>query len=346
MRSLKLTGLHKMEFMEEEVPSIKMPKDVLLKIQSVGVCGSDIHYYARGKIGSQVVKYPFAVGHECSAIVETIGSDVKKVKKSDLVAIEPGIPCGKCDQCLIGREHTCRSLKYLGCPDQLEGCLKEYIVMPESCCYKVPAFSAAGAEVAALIEPLTIGWYAAQLAGSLKGRSIAILGAGPIGLSVLFAAKVNGAVAVYVTEKIDHRKNMALKCGASLAFNILKENAVSEILKQEKRQLDFVFECSGDPSAINDGIELLKPGGSLMLVGIPENQEVSFIIDKARRKEIRLQNVRRQNRCVGAVIGALAAGLFDPSIMITHRFRFEKTPEAFDLVELYKDGVVKAMINF
>ncbi len=330
--------------MEEEKPSIKGEKDVLLKIKSVGVCGSDIHYYARGKIGAQIVKYPFAVGHECSATVEEIGSQVKRVKVGDLVAIEPAVPCGRCEQCLIGREHTCCNLKYLGCPDQLEGCLKEYIVMPESCCYKVPqSFSA---EIAALVEPLTIGWYAVQLAGSMKGRSIAILGAGPIGLSVLFAAKLKGPSAIYVTEKIAERKQMALRCGASFGFNIVQENPVAEILKREKSRLDVVFECSGDPAAINDGIEMLKPGGSLMLVGIPESDTVSFTIDKARRKEIRLQNVRRQNHCVNPVITALTAGLFDPSVMITHRFTFDQTLQAFDVVESYKDGVVKAMVIF
>ena len=160
MNSLTLTGIRKFEFRETPKPTIKKTTDVLLQIRKVGICGSDIHYYSTGKIGDQVIKFPFTIGHECSGIVEAVGGKVTRVKKGDHVAIEPAVSCGKCDQCKSGRRHTCRNLKFLGCPGELEGCLSEYIVMPEENCYKIsPSMSFIQG---ALVEPLSIGVYSAS----------------------------------------------------------------------------------------------------------------------------------------------------------------------------------------
>jgi L-iditol 2-dehydrogenase len=121
-------------------PEIKNPNDVLIRMKIVGVCGSDVHYYTQGKIGSQVVEYPFTVGHEGAGIVEAVGSAVTKVKPGDRIAVEPAMSCWECDQCKAGRPHTCRKLHFLGCPKQADGCLSEYIVMPEECCLKIRLF--------------------------------------------------------------------------------------------------------------------------------------------------------------------------------------------------------------
>lgn len=123
MKTLALTGIRKMELIDRAVPVLKKSDDVLIRIKSVGVCGSDVHYFNEGKIGSQVVEYPFTVGHECSGIVVATGNSVTRVKVGDLVAIDPSIHCGTCDQCRIGRPHTCRNNRFLGCPGQIEGCL-------------------------------------------------------------------------------------------------------------------------------------------------------------------------------------------------------------------------------
>jgi len=139
MKAFKLTGIRQMEMMEVSDPQIVNADDVLIRMKTVGVCGSDVHYYETGRIGSQVVQYPFTVGHEGSGIVEAVGATVKTVKPGDRIAIEPAMPCGICDQCLVGRPHTCRKLRFLGCPKQAEGCLSEYIVMPEKSCFKISA---------------------------------------------------------------------------------------------------------------------------------------------------------------------------------------------------------------
>jgi L-iditol 2-dehydrogenase len=339
-----LTGIRQMEMREVPDPVLKNNSDVLIRMTTVGVCGSDVHYYVDGRIGSQVVQYPFTVGHEGAGIVEKVGPAVKRVKPGDRIAIEPAMPCRQCDQCKAERFHTCRNLKFLGCPGQAEGCLSEYIVIPETSCYPIPDHMTF--DQAAISEPLSIGVYAVKLSIPMKGAKVGILGSGPIGLSVLLPAKAQGAEAVYMTDKIDSRLTVAKSAGADWTGNPLNEDIVEQITRQEPAQLDVVFECCGQQEALDEAIEILKPGGKLMIVGIPTVDRISFSIDKLRRKEICVQNVRRQNECVQPALDLIADGSIDVDIMATHHLAFDQTKEAFDLVAAYRDGVVKAMIEF
>jgi len=344
MKAMMLTGIHRMQMMEVPEPKVLSGKEVKIRMDVVGVCGSDIHYYTTGRIGSQVVRYPFPVGHEGAGTVVEIGKEVTRVKPGDRIAIEPAMPCGECDQCLAGRPHTCRKLRFLGCPGQAEGCLQEYIVMPESSCYPIP--HSMTSDQAAISEPLTIGVYAVQQSVPMKGKHIGILGFGPIGMSVLLAARAEGAETIYVTDKIDARLAIAQKCGATLTVNVNKEPETEVISRAEPLLLDAVFECCGQQDALEQAINLLKPGGKLMIIGIPEFDRWSVPVDKTRHKEICIQNVRRQNHCLEKTLHYLSSGKIDVSLMPTHRFPFEKTNEAFDLVAGYRDGVMKAMIDF
>jgi len=149
MKATALTGLRKMEVVDVPEPAIEKPDDVLLKVAMVGICGSDVHYYEAGGIGSEVVKYPFVLGHECAATVAEVGRAVSAVKPGDRVAVEPAIVCHTCDQCKSDRENTCRNLKFLGCPGQLSGALAEYVVMPEDCCFSIPARISADSSISA-----------------------------------------------------------------------------------------------------------------------------------------------------------------------------------------------------
>lgn len=343
MKTFKLTGLNTMELRETPVPALARDTDVLLRIAVVGICGSDVHYFTTGRIGSQIVRYPFTVGHECSAVVEKVGAAVKTVRPGDRVAVEPAMPCGHCDQCLCGRQHTCRNLLFLGCPGQAEGCLSEYLVMPAACCLPIPA--AMTLEQAALGEPLSIGMYAVRLSGMRTGMRIGVLGSGPIGLSVLASALEAGAEAVYMTDKIAARCAVARQAGATWAGNPLHENVVATLGAAEPLLLDRVFECCGQQEAVDQAVELLKPGGKLMMVGIPEVDRISLPIDVARRKEIDFQNVRRQNHCLQPALDLIAAGQTRVESMITHRFDFAETAQAFELVRGYRDGVVKALVT-
>jgi L-iditol 2-dehydrogenase len=345
MKAMKLIGIRRMEMMEVPTPEIINGGDVLIRMKTVGVCGSDLHYYETGQIGSQVVEYPFAVGHEGSGVVEAVGAEVTHVKAGDRIAIEPAMSCGACDQCLAGRPHTCRKLRFLACPKQAEGCLSEYIVMPEACCFKVSDKTTF--DEAAISEPLAIGVYAVKQSIPMCGAKVGILGTGCIGLSVLLPAKAQGAERIYVTDKIDSRLELARKAGALWGGNPDKEDLVAKVAELEPGGLDVVFECCGEQDALDQAIEMLKPGGKLLLIGIPATaKRVSFLIDKLRHKEVCIQNVRRQNHCVQPSLDMMDRGDFDVSVMVTHRFPFEQTQAAFDLAASYEDGVLKTMIDF
>jgi L-iditol 2-dehydrogenase len=344
MKAMMLTGIRQMEMKEIPEPVIINPNDVKIKMTVLGICGSDIHYYTKGQIGSQVVKYPFTVGHEGAGVVTEVGKDVKKVKPGDAIAIEPAMPCWECDQCLAGRHHTCRNLLFLGCPGQAEGCLTEYIVMPEESCFQLG--EGLKPDHGSISEPLAIGVYAVKQSGGTKGLKIGILGYGPIGMSVMLAAKAEGTDYFYITDKIDKRLSIAMKETNIITGNPIQEDIVKKILKEEPLGLDIIFECCGQQEALDQAIEILKPGGKLVVVGIPEFDCWSLSADKIRRKEISLQFIRRQVNCLDATLKMMQNRLISIDNMVTHRFPFDKTKEAFDLVAGYKDGVMKAMIDF
>jgi len=338
-----LSGLQRIEIVEKPVPELERPDDVLIRMKSVGVCGSDIHYYLNGRIGSQIIEYPFTIGHEGAGIVEMTASGVTLVKPGDRVAIDPAMACFNCDQCNNGRYHTCRNLKFLGCPGQADGCLSEYIVMPAASCYLLPENITF--DQAALSEPLSIGLYAVRSAGDITGKSIGILGAGPIGISVMLSAMAKDAGRIFITDKIDERLALACKMGAEWTGNVIKSDIVKDILIEEPHQLDVVFECCGKQEAADQAVELLKPGGHLMIIGIPAFERWNFGVDNLRRKEITIQNVRRQNECVRETLEMISYGRLKPDLMQTNNFTLAQTAEAFAMVANYRDGVMKAMIH-
>ena len=216
--------------------------------------------------------------------------------------------------------------------------------MKEESCYPIPEQMTL--EEAALSEPLSIGLYAVKLSIPMRRHArIGILGCGPIGLSVLLPALTQGAEKIYVTDKIDARLEVAKKAGASWTGNPLKSDIVADLTSAEPLLLDAVFECCGEQDAADQAIKLLKPGGKLMFIGIPEVDRIVFSMDNMRRKGMCIQNVRRQNHCVQAALDMIAGKLCDVNIMTTHRFPLERAQEAFDMVESYLDGVVKAMIE-
>jgi len=343
MKAAILTGIRQMEVRDVPEPRIEKDTDVLLKIEMVGICGSDVHYYETGRVGSQIVEYPFIIGHECAATVEAVGHSVSRVKVGDEVAVDPAVSCNNCAQCKMGRENTCYNLRFLGTPGQGGGCLCEYIVMPQQCCY--PTGGAITFEQTVITEPLSIAAYSVNQAKMSENADIAILGAGPIGLCTFLSAKAENANACYVTEKIKERIEAAKKAGATWVGNPDNQDIVNEILKHQPDGVDVAFECAGQQETIDQCVELLKPGGKLILTGIPRFERIYLSIDKIRRKEITIVNIRRQNKCTQKAVDLIAQGKVNVDFMITHRFSLEQTKDAFDLVGGYQDGVIKAIIS-
>ena len=344
MKLAQFTGLGKIEIGECPKPELSRAEEVLLRIERVGVCGSDVHYFRNGRIGNQVVEYPASLGHECAGTVAKAGTAVKTLRPGDRVAIDPAIGCGRCDQCLAGRENTCRNLQFMGSPNEAPGAAAEYCVLPAKNCFPLP--DSISLETAVLVEPLSVGLHAVRLGEIQEGAAIAILGAGPIGLSVLLCAKaIVHSCTIYMTDLLNERLQAAVQCGADWTGNARGEDVAEAILRERPHGLDVVFECSGDTAAIDAGLRLLAPGGTLALVGIPPVEKVNFDIHHARRRELTFKNVRRQKGCIGPVIEMLESGRIDPRPMLTHRFPLEKIGVAFELVEGYRDGVIKAIIE-
>jgi len=350
MRAVQLTGRKTVEVREVPLPPLPEDDGVLIKVRAVGICGSDVHYYLRGGIGEQRVVYPFTIGHECTGTVEMCGPLAQDLAPGDRVAVDPAVSCGECDQCRAGRPHTCRRLKFLGCPGQLSGCLSEFIMMPARNCFRIP--DSLDVETAVLAEPLAIGVYAVDFIRDTGVSRVSILGTGPIGLSVLLAARAAGIKAIYSTDKVEARLAAAERLGARWTGKPDREDVVAEIRSQIRSQirdkqlgLEAVFECCGDPEALEQAVELLDPGGILLVLGIPEQDQVCFPIHGLRRKEIRIQNVRRQHDCTQRALELLAEGISDAAALITHRFPLSETQAALELVSAYRGGVIKALVT-
>lgn len=342
MKKAALSSLTTFSMIEADIPNIESGNDVLLKVSTAGICGSDIHYFQSGRIGNQIINYPFTPGHEFTGTIADIGSTVKELKPGDRVAIDPAISCGHCDQCRANRSHTCRNLKFIGNPAELEGCLQEYIVLPAKCCFKLP--ESISLKDGVVIEPLTIALHALDF--MTKGGDIAVLGCGPIGLSTLYALKARTENRnILMTDKIEARLEFAKSKGADWTGNPSQNDIVNEVSKILPLGVDTVFECCGEEDAIYQACEMLKPGGQLIIIGIPEQDTIALDFHTLRRKEITINNVRRQNDKFKEAIKTMRSEQIDLNGFITHSFSIEQTQSAFETVATYSDGVLKAIIQ-
>jgi len=317
---------------------------VKVRMRTVGICGSDIHYFVTGRIGDQVVTFPHILGHEgCGEIVEGAG----ELAPGTCVYLEPAVVCHECDQCRAGRENTCRKLAFFGNPGEFPGCMREEVAAPLE--NAVPMPPAIGSDEAFLLEPLCIGVYAVVRSRFARGGTALVTGCGPIGLSVLAGLSEFGPSAVYMSDPVPERRRAAQALGATEAWDPepVAEGVRARVQEASGGGVDVAFECAATKESVEDAIRSLKPGGTLMLIGIPEDFDF-FCFDSShmRRHEITIVNVRRQNRMTARTISLLERRRDLKRVMITHRFRPEQANEAFDLVRERKDGVIKAVLEF
>jgi len=343
MKAAVLTGPGKVEVRDVPEPQIGGDDAVLVRNRAVGICGSDLHYYLSDSVGADRVRYPFIPGHECAGVIEAAGRGVTRVKPGSAVVIEPAVSCGTCDQCRTGRPHTCRKLLFLGHYGELTGGMAEFMLAPERNCVPLPAKMTA--VQGALAEPLSIAVYATGLAGAVRGKTAAVLGAGPIGLCALMVLKAEGAGFLYATDKMEARVRAADAAGADWSGNPDREDVVDEILRRESLGLDLIFECCGDQAALDQAVALVKPGGTIVVVGIPLESRVSFESSRLRRKEIRIQSVRRQNGCLGKAVGMIHSGRIRVDFLATHSFRLEDAAKAYEMAAARRDGILKAIVT-
>jgi len=338
-----VTGPRRMEIRDIPMPRIQRDDEVLLKVDMVGVCGSDVHIYKTGQIGGLAAEFPWIVGHECAGTVAAVGASARGLTPGRRVAVDPLIACGRCDQCLSGRKHTCRNQKFLATPGQAPGALAEYVVLPAECCYPIP--DSMSFVQAALSEPLAVALHARNLARIQPGQTAAVLGCGPIGLCVLASLRQAGAGRLYATDLLDYRLEAARRMGADWTGSPLRQDVVGSIVRAEPAGVDFAFECAGQQETVDGGLRLLRPGGMLLLVGISEQERITIDIHPARRHELTLQNVRRQNECVREALDIVAGEKVNLDPLATHDFALADSQAAFEMVSEYRDGVIKAMIH-
>jgi L-iditol 2-dehydrogenase len=343
MKAFVLHGIGDMRLEELPVPTPNA-SEALVRIKSVGVCGSDVHFYRHGRIGSFVVKAPMILGHECSGEVVAIGKGVKNVTAGDRVVIEPGVPCQKCWYCKNGRYALCRDVKFMATPPH-DGSLVEYVAWPAEFLYKMPA--SMSFEEGALIEPFAVGLNAARRSGLQPSASVAILGAGPIGLATLEAVKAMGAGSIIVVDVMPNRLRLAREMGATHVLDAKEGDAVKKIHDLTGGEgAHFVFEAAGSAKTVQQTVDVVRSGGVVVLVGMPQEEEIPIPVIGAIVREINFVTNFRYSNVFEESIALIEHGRVNVKPMMTHQFPFAQTLEAFHLAETGKERAVKVTINF
>ncbi len=339
-----MRGIDKMVIEEVPVPEAG-EKQVLVQLEYVGICGSDVHYFHHGCCGAYKVdlEKDFMLGHECAGTVVKTGPGVEHLKVGDRVALEPGITCGKCEFCKTGRYNLCPDVVFLATPP-VQGCYEEYIAFPEDMCFKLPDH--VSTKEGALIEPLSVGFHAANQGNVQVGDSVVILGAGCIGLVTLLACKARGAGKIIVSDLVDARLAKAKELGADLVINGSKANLLEEIEKLTDGQgIDQVFETAGSPVTIAQTPFLVKRGGTITLVGLAAQEEITYNFAQIMAKEAEIKSVFRYRNIYPKAIAAVASGAIDVTGIVTHEYDLTQIQEAFDEAVNNKTDLVKAVIR-
>jgi L-iditol 2-dehydrogenase len=348
MKAAKFYGPH--DFRIESVPEPAPPGAgmVVIRVGTVGVCGSDLHTYADGRIGDTVVKEPVVLGHEFAGTITAVGPEAwdglhRPLAVGQRVAVDPAIPCWHCDRCEAGHPNLCRNLKFMGLyPD--DGALQEYFAVPARCCFPIP--DSLSLEEGALLEPLGVAIHAVDLGKLEVAHSVAILGCGPIGLLVLALAKLSGAAPVYTFDQFPWRLDAACQWGADEAINIHENDPVAAIHDLTSgRGVDTVFEAAWGAEAIDQAVRMADLGGRVVLVGIPSEDTATFTHSVARRKGLTIALCRRMKHTYPRATRLVAGRKLTLDALVSHRFDLEETGQAFALNAAYEDHIIKAMVE-
>jgi len=342
MRAAVLYGPRDLRIEDVPVPSLG-ERDVLVDVKAVGICGSDVHYYRTGRIGQFVVREPMILGHETAGIVSAVGSQVKKVRVGDRVAIEPGIPCRECEWCKTGAYNLCPDVRFHATPP-VDGSLCDHVAVPED--FVTPVPDSVSYEVAALFEPLSVAIHACRRGNVQPGKSVLIAGAGPIGLITLMTAHAFGAATVFVTDTRPHRLQRAAELGATAAFNPLETNVDEAVLeKTAGRGVDVAIECAGAEGALVSCLKSTCRGGTVVIVGLGEQDLYSLPMGHVASKELTIKGIFRYVYTYPAARELLTAGRVDLERVITHRFPFKDVERGIQYAENGTDGAIKVIIN-
>jgi len=317
------------------------PGEVQLRIEAVGICGSDLHAWSEGAVGSTPNVYPMVLGHEPAGTVVKSGPGVTGLAAGDRGALEPALYCYRCEFCLSGHHNVCANIRFLSNP-HFPGFFREFINLPVTNFLPIP--SSMSFDEATLAEPLAVALHSVHLASIRAGETVAVFGAGPIGLLTIAALRAAGAGRIFALEPLPHRRDLARGIGAEVVLD--PAEAVHEILKATgKRGVDCAIDCAAGPDTTSQAIQLARNAGRVVLTGIHSTPFVPMDGSAMRRKELTIINVRRSNDETGKALELLQAqpGWFAP--LLTHSRPLDRIDEAFTIAGRYQDGVGKMIVR-
>lgn len=342
MKVAVMTGIGKIAYTERPIPQ---PKDneVLVKIEYVGICGSDMHYFETGKIGDYIVKPPFVLGHEPGGTIVKVGKNVTHLKVGDKVALEPGKTCGQCEFCKSGRYNLCPDVIFFATPP-VDGVFQEYAAHDASLCFKLPP--SMGTMEGALIEPLAVGFHAAIQGKARLGQTAIVFGAGCIGLVSMMALKAEGVTDVYVVDIMQKRLDKALELGATGIINPKKEDIFERAREiTDENGFDLAIECAGTEITTRQAVDVVKKGAHIVLVGYSKSGEMNLPISKILDKELTIKTVFRYRHIYPLAIKAVADKKVNLKGIVTNIFDFDHVQEAMDKSIAEKNDIVKSVIK-
>ena len=342
MKVAVMNGVGQMGYTERPIPT---PKDdeVLVKLEYVGICGSDLHYYETGAIGSYVVEPPFVLGHEPGGVVVEVGKNVKHLKVGDKVALEPGKTCGQCEFCKTGRYNLCPDVIFFATPP-VDGVFQEYVAHEAGLCFKLP--ENVSTMEGALIEPLAVGFHAANLGDAHIGQTAVVFGAGCIGLVSMMALKAKGVSRVYVVDIMAKRLQKALELGADGVINGAEQDAVAAVLELTGGAgCDLIVETAGTQITTRQAINMAKKGSTIVLVGYSKSGEMTLPMSLALDKELTFKTVFRYRHVYPMAIDAVAAGKINLKGIVTDVFELDDIQNAMDRSVEDKANIVKAVVK-
>jgi L-iditol 2-dehydrogenase len=321
MQAARIHGAGDLRLHDELMPA-PGPGEVLVRVTEVGVCGSDVHWLNEGAIGADRIVKPLILGHECAGVIESGPHSGQRV------AIDPAIPCFRCEFCQEGNPNLCSALRFAGHAPQ-DGALREYITWPEHCLVPLPDSMSSLEGV--MLEPLGVALYSVDCGNVKPGMSVAVFGCGTIGLSVIQVARATGATNVFATDLPDvpHRLSAAQSFEAIVLESNNGQEAEAILKATGGRGVDVAFECAGDPQTVEAAVAAVKPGGRVVIVGIPCDDRTAFTASVSRRKDLTIRVIHRMKHTYPRCIHLVKAGKVNVRSLVTHCFPLSEVARAF-----------------
>jgi L-iditol 2-dehydrogenase len=329
----ELTAPHEFRLAQETIED-PAPHEVQVRVDAVGICGSDLHAYSEGAVGDTPSEFPMVLGHEPAGTIVKVGSGITGWSPGDRAALEPAIYCYHCEFCRSGRHNICANLKFLSNPG-FPGFFREFVNLPVESLFAIPP--RLSMDVATLAEPLAVALHSMQFASIRVGESVLVFGAGAIGLLTIASAKLAGAGRIFAIDPLPHRRALARHMGADDVFDPADGGAV--------RDVHCAIDCAAKEDTTNAAIRATRHGGRVVVTGIHSGVTVPFEVSPMRRKELSIFSVRRSNDEMPAAVNLLLdkTAWFAP--IVTHSRPLDQIGEGFDIAERYLDGVGKIVMT-